>query len=258
MPSVKVPPVSTATREGAFRGFGSGFIDCGGYHVGPMKRINRTNPVSRSPHGRGLAYGRALLTSVLLLAITSYVVIAGRTGFCPMCASIVGLFGGARVETTSGPGETSEADPGPVHQLVMTDLLGKRVPLSDFSGRPMLIDVWATWCGPCRKARTVLRGIADEVERHGSMISISVDRGGPEVVRAHIDRHEGGSSPFIELVSTDPRLDETLRPHDRSPTIPKLVFVDAFGRIVDIEYGVPRADWVLQRLKVLAGAGSKG
>lgn len=56
------------------------------------------------------------------------------------------------------------------------DVNGKMVALSDFKGKVVLVDIWATWCGPCRKEFPALKKL--EAEFHGKdlvVIGVSVD-----------------------------------------------------------------------------------
>lgn len=56
------------------------------------------------------------------------------------------------------------------------DIDGKEVSLSDFKGKVVLVDVWATWCGPCRGEIPHLKKL--EQEMHGKdvvFIGVSVD-----------------------------------------------------------------------------------
>ncbi len=57
-----------------------------------------------------------------------------------------------------------------------TDLNDKTVSLSDFKGKVVVVDIWATWCGPCKKEIPFLKAM--EKEYHGKdvvFLSISVD-----------------------------------------------------------------------------------
>ncbi len=38
----------------------------------------------------------------------------------------------------------------PAPAFTLTDLSGKKVSLSDYKGHPLVINLWATWCGPCK------------------------------------------------------------------------------------------------------------
>ena len=95
-----------------------------------------------------------------------YVVIGGMTGFCPICVAILDAFDGGEQQAVpvsmTNDGFTG-IKAGHVDGLVFTDLDGVEVPLSRFAGRPMLIEVWATWCAPCRKVRKQLKSIAGEL-----------------------------------------------------------------------------------------------
>lgn len=56
------------------------------------------------------------------------------------------------------------------------DVNGKEVSLSDFKGKIVLVDVWSTWCGPCRGEIPHLKKL--EQEMHGTdvvFLGVSVD-----------------------------------------------------------------------------------
>lgn len=56
------------------------------------------------------------------------------------------------------------------------DLAGKKVSLSDFKGKVVLVDVWATWCGPCKKEIPALKKLEEEMRgKEIVFMSVSVD-----------------------------------------------------------------------------------
>jgi thiol-disulfide isomerase/thioredoxin len=53
---------------------------------------------------------------------------------------------------------------------------GRRISLDDLTGKVVLIDFWATWCGPCRAALPHVREIAKKFEGQPLVVlSVSVD-----------------------------------------------------------------------------------
>src|SRR5260370_20420809 len=89
------------------------------------------------------------------------------------------------------PGATSESstanpltlsvydEPHPVPAIQFTDGDGRALTLADFKGRTVLLNVWATWCVPCRKEMPSL----DHLEKHlrGKdvlLLAVSIDREG--------------------------------------------------------------------------------
>jgi DsbE subfamily thiol:disulfide oxidoreductase len=55
-----------------------------------------------------------------------------------------------------------------------TDLDGKAIKLSDLKGHPLLINFWASWCGPCRAEQPGLNAIAASYSDRGLVI-VGVD-----------------------------------------------------------------------------------
>jgi thiol-disulfide isomerase/thioredoxin len=58
----------------------------------------------------------------------------------------------------------------------LKDMNGKDVRLADFKGRPLVINFWATWCGPCIKEMPLLQKVYEKYKGKGlEIISISTD-----------------------------------------------------------------------------------
>lgn len=65
---------------------------------------------------------------------------------------------------------------GEAYNFTFVDLEGKNVSLSDFRGKLVLIDFWASWCGPCRREMKSLLPIYQELKGDDLVfISISLD-----------------------------------------------------------------------------------
>lgn len=66
-------------------------------------------------------------------------------------------------------------DPAPEFQAMSLD--GERsVALGDYVGRTLLVNLWATWCAPCRQETPYLQSVYEENQERGLMIvGVSVD-----------------------------------------------------------------------------------
>jgi thiol-disulfide isomerase/thioredoxin len=66
-----------------------------------------------------------------------------------------------------------------------TDLkTGQRQTLADFKGQVVLLNIWATWCEPCKVEMPSLEQLEKEVGPQGlRIVAVSIDEGGDDVVR---------------------------------------------------------------------------
>ena len=131
------------------------------------------------------------------------VILAAAGAVCSVFASravAVLLFAGAAfflVAPAMNPGGTSggphgfsvAAFPSEAPAAHFKGANGKRLSLEDFRGRVVLLNIWATWCGPCRAEMPSL----DRLQAlHGAdgldVIAVSVDREGAGVVRAYYQK----------------------------------------------------------------------
>lgn len=88
--------------------------------------------------------------------------------------------------TAAGPPKnfTFSDAPTPVPVLQFADDIEKPQTLADFRGRVVLLNVWATWCLPCRKEMPTLDRLQAALGGPDfEVVALSIDRGGPEAVK---------------------------------------------------------------------------
>ena len=74
--------------------------------------------------------------------------------------------------------------PKPVAAIKFDDAQGQSRNLADFKGKVVLLNIWATWCGPCRNEMPALDRL--QAGLGGSdfeVVALSIDRGGMDAVR---------------------------------------------------------------------------
>ena len=71
--------------------------------------------------------------------------------------------------------------------FTLQDMSGKKVTLSDYKGKVVLLEFWATWCPPCRMAIPGLEKLHKAYKEKGLvLLAVSMDQGGWDDVRAFI------------------------------------------------------------------------
>ncbi|MBU8541924.1 TlpA family protein disulfide reductase [Roseomonas tokyonensis] len=79
--------------------------------------------------------------------------------------------------------------PVPVPDLAFTDAEGRLLSPADFRGRTVLLNIWATWCVPCREEMPALDRLQAELGGPDfEVVALSIDRGGANPVRAFYDQ----------------------------------------------------------------------
>jgi thiol-disulfide isomerase/thioredoxin len=92
--------------------------------------------------------------------------------------------------------ETSGAKT-PAPDWKLTDLNGKPVNFSDFRGQVLVLDFWATWCGPCRVEIPHFVELQKQYGDKGlTVIGVSLDEQGSDVVKKFVKRF-GVNYPIV-------------------------------------------------------------
>ena len=113
--------------------------------------------------------------------------------------------------------------------MTLVDTDGRPLPLARFRGHPFVVNLWATWCGPCRRELPMLAKAAD---REGEVPIILADQGeSAQAVSAFLSR-EAVASRHIAL--------DTQRQLSTAFDVagyPATLFVAADGTVVRLQLG---------------------
>ncbi len=129
-----------------------------------------------------------------------------------------GMFGGGSEGASKGTN---------VSQVAFLDAEGNHRTLAEFRGRVVLVDVWATWCPPCRRSLPEV----SELQKAGGdryvVLPISVDRGGWAEVKPFL-----AQNPQLGLTAYLPDGPTALAAFGEISGIPTTLIIDRKGRLV--------------------------
>lgn len=117
-------------------------------------------------------------------------------------------------------------------------LEGKSIKLSDYHGKIVIIDFWATWCGPCRKGVPDLVELQNEYKDKLVVIGISLDQQNTIKELEPFMKQYGINYPVV--LGTQ----QVVMDYGNIQAIPTSFLIDQSGNIVDTHIGlVPKSTY---------------
>ena len=108
---------------------------------------------------------------------------------------------------------------------------GDRMRLADQRGKVLLVDFWATWCGPCQMSTPILVRLADRYRARGLVVmGVNVDQGSADMVGPFM-HHFGITYPVLY---DDGQAQSAYSIH----ALPTAILIDRLGRIRQVHQGL--------------------
>jgi cytochrome c biogenesis protein CcmG, thiol:disulfide interchange protein DsbE len=125
----------------------------------------------------------------------------------------------------------------------LPDVQGHLVRLADLHGQPVLINIWATWCSPCREEMPSMNALYKDYSAKGlALVAIATDAGGKAVVAPFVQAH-GLTFPVL----LDPQ--NMVGTQLQVPGIPTSYLLDKRGRVIGLVIG--ERDWNSRKMRHL-------
>jgi thiol-disulfide isomerase/thioredoxin len=156
-----------------------------------------------------------------LVAFACLLVLAG-------CSGLSGTGDKGYISGEGVPTEVEPADRGEPVALTGTDLEGEEVDLAALRGKPVVVNVWASWCPPCRVEQPDLNEAAAELGDRVAFVGLNIRDASRDNAAAYVRNLD---VPYRSVYSADGAallpFAGTLTPR----SIPSTVVLDAEGRI---------------------------
>ncbi len=139
-----------------------------------------------------------------------------------------------------------KGEAAPIPALALSGLDGRTVQLASLAGKPVVINLWASWCPPCRREMPVLR---QAQLSHPEITFVFANQG--ETAEA-VQKYLAAEHIALENVLLDPSA--RIGSLTGSGALPTTLFYDAKGTLVERRLGELSAATLAARLESMAGA----
>ena len=184
------------------------------------------------------------MAAALLIGVAAVLYVIGGAAFKPAAAgpNIAALATGTMQKLVA-------VTPGPPPGTVFTDAQGKPVTLADFKGQVLVVNLWATWCGPCvNEMPTLAKLQASYAGMPVKVVAVSVDSAqSTDKAKAFIASH----APLDFYQNADLKLPFAFQPP--AAEFPSTILYDRQGvqraRMTgDADWSSPEAHAVIDKL----------
>jgi thiol-disulfide isomerase/thioredoxin len=170
-----------------------------------------------------------------------------RSSILMLAAFVSLMLFGCREGATAG-GASEGASVGSKPEFRLKSLDGRALGPRDFPGQVVLVDFWATWCGPCQVQARILEAMIGDYKGKGVQF-LAANVGEDETtVKSFLQR-----KPFSYPVLLDP--DDSVSSNLGVYALPTLMVVNKKGKVSYIQPGIADAPTLR---KVLRDAGAGG
>ena len=134
----------------------------------------------------------------------------------------------------SGPSTPSGSRPPIQVQFELPDISGKILRTTDFRGKVVLLDIWASWCGPCNEALPLYAKLQKELtDQNFQVIAVSVDEDKSALVDYVKDNFGQKGPPFVILHDQEGNLARELG----VDTMPTTYILDQNAKMIFLHRG---------------------
>jgi thiol-disulfide isomerase/thioredoxin len=143
-------------------------------------------------------------------------------------AAIIVMIVAAVVQISCGNPSTGTLEAAPNFKL--RNLEGREVSLDQFRGKVVLLDFWATWCGPCRVTMPLLERLQKEFPKGMVLLAINLQESA-SVVRNYVREQDINSEVLLDE-------DGAVGSAYGAEAIPLQVLIDKEGKLRRVQAGL--------------------
>jgi peroxiredoxin len=196
---------------------------------------------------KGFAVKRRMLipVSMVLLAALAMLSACGGDSNADAAKPAADAAASHAAQTPPPPPPFGVGKPAP--DFALKDIDGNTVRLSDHRGKAVIVDFWATWCGPCRAVMPTLEALSKDYDGKLEILAVSLDRDPVAAVPPFAAKN---GLTFTMLA--DPAAMHVAQQWGGIRSIPTSFLIDAEGTVVkDWVGGHPRDEYEREIRKVL-------